>query len=555
MWWDEDEKGIKMNEMDGIKIRIEIKDWLFNAGIVGLYRILSHAETDVLKKDNYIEFDFPDLEDFENKFFEYFSDAYEKDSLWFKLTEFCKNNIILDALSETEEGKIQDFIKGFDKGLNQSSYQTAYEIITKDKNYIKNRLKVVKDKKNTSIEKLGKIKEIFTFFIENKDIIQAKYVSYTVINKYWGSVSFLNTQQVKQNMFELYKRDFVEPVFKFLQAKKRTLPFGNCMVCNRSINRKSDGFEGLSWLKMDLDTARKTSVYWNHQPDIIVCPICNMVYSCVPAGFVTFRQKGLFINDNSSINRLIGINNVAEERLNDIENIESLEDITYTNIINMIRQRRDESLKEEVDNIQVIKYDYEKGYSFNLLSKQVIAIIEKSKKELNRLAESKDVFLDKKNHINLYTEVIDRIYRNTNLYPLIYLMTSLSMKKKRKNIYSNLIFRININFIGGDMSEKKIYAMKQLGLNLKKEYKGRDEENKIHGIAYRLLNNLKTKNTNGFLDVVINCHMHIGKEVPTLFVECIDDVERFQAYGYAFLLGFTGEVYQKNSKSNNQKNN
>ena len=105
------------------------------------------------------------------------------------------------------------------------------------------------------------------------------------------------------------------------------------------------------------------------------------------------------------------------------------------------------------------------------------------------------------------------------------------------------------------MSDKKINVMKHLGLTLKKGYKDKDEENKIQGIAYRLLNFLKTKNTNGFLDVVINCHMHIGKEVPTLFVECIDDVERFQAYGYAFLLGLTGEEYRKNTEAETKDNN
>jgi CRISPR-associated protein Cst1 len=221
----------------------------------------------------------------------------------------------------------------------------------------------------------------------------------------------------------------------------------------------------------------------------------------------------------------------------------------------MIRRRRDENLKKEVENIQVIKYDPDSGYTFNLLSKQVIAVIDRSKKELNLLAEQKNVSVDSKNWINLYSEVIDRIYRNIDLYPLIYLMMALSLKRKWTNRHSELIFRINMNFIGGNMSDKKIYAMKQLGLKLKKGYKGKDASNKIQGIAYRLLNFLKTKNTNGFLDVVINCHMHIGAEVPTLFVECIDDEERFQAYGYAFLLGFTGEEYKKNSEAGNQESN
>jgi CRISPR-associated protein Cst1 len=130
-------------------------------------------------------------------------------------------------------------------------------------------------------------------------------------------------------------------------------------------------------------------------------------------------------------------------------------------------------------------------------------------------------------------------------------MTTISLRKKKNFGFSDLIFSINMKFIGGHMSEKKIYAMKHMGLQLKKAYK--DEPNKIQGIAYRLLNYLKTKKVNGFLDVVVNCHMHIGKEVPTLFVECIDDVEKFQAYGYAFLLGLMGEEYKQDSKTVNLK--
>ena len=549
--------------MDGLnnrKIRVEIKDWLFNAGILGLYRILKHADAHVLKSGNYIEFEAGALENFERLFFEYFSDTYEKNSLWFNLTAFCRANMDMDNPGGMEEEKIQEFVKSFSTGLNQASYQTAYEMITGDKDHIKTILNTVKDTKIPLPERAGKIKEIYDFFIVNKEIIQAKYISYSVINNYWGGVSFLNKQQVKKNMFDLYRKDFVAPVFNFFQAREKKSPFGNCLICNSVIGSKSDCSIGLSWLKMDLDSARKTSVYWNHQPDLIICPVCNLVYSCVPAGFTTIRKKGLFINDNSRIESLLDYNNVAVERLKKIEpdNMESVEDITYTTIINLIRQKRDENLKKEVENIQVIKFDPVRGYTFNLLSKSVIEVIDKSEKELNQLAKLNNVSLDSKNWINLYSEVIDRIYRNINLYPLIYLVTVLSRKdtKKRWMIkYSNLIFDINMNFIGGKMSEKKIHAMKQLGLKLKKGYRGKDAENKIQGIAYRLLNFLKTKNTNGFLDVVINCHMHIGAEVPTLFVECIDDEERFQAYGYAFLLGFTGEEYKKNSETGNQETN
>jgi CRISPR-associated protein Cst1 len=542
-----------MNEMNSGKIRVEIKDWLFNAGIVGLYRILKHAEKDVKKRENYIEFDVSVFEDFERHYFAYFSAVYKKDSPWFKLDEFYNNSTFLKNPAEATEEDINEFIKRFDKDLDKASLRTAYEIIAKDKDVIKNKLKLIKDKKVPLPDKVEQIREIHSFFEEHKDIIQAKFVSYAVINNYWEGVSFLNKKQVGENMFDRYREDFVVPITRFLDSR-RMKPKFRCITCNADITNADDAYK-LSWMKMDIDPPRKTSKYWFHKSDIETCPLCHLVYSCVPAGFVTSKRKGLLINDNSGIERLIKINNVVVERFDEIESMENLENISYTAIINMLRQIREKHLKEEIDNIQVVKFDEKKGYSFNLLSRHMLAAVEDSEKELNELAKMKSVPLDSKDYINLYSEVIDRMYGNMNLYPLVYLMLGISLKRKWSNKAANIIFRINMNFIGGDMSDKKITVMKHLGLTLKKGYKEKDEENKIQGIAYRLLNFLKTKNTNGFLDVVINCHMHIGKEVPTLFVECIDDVERFQAYGYAFLLGLTGEEYRKNTEAETQDNN
>ena len=59
------------------KIRIETSDWLYNAGIVGLCNILEYADANVVKKNNYIEFDEEELEDFGDKYFGYLIDKYE----------------------------------------------------------------------------------------------------------------------------------------------------------------------------------------------------------------------------------------------------------------------------------------------------------------------------------------------------------------------------------------------------------------------------------------------------------------------------------------------
>ncbi|MCI0471165.1 MAG: type I-B CRISPR-associated protein Cas8b1/Cst1, partial [Candidatus Aminicenantes bacterium] len=312
------------------KIRIEIKDWLYNAGIVGLCRVLKEAGVPVLQKDNYIEVDESAFDGFEKSFFNYFSETYKQNSLWYRLTGYYDANfqdgIELQTDDEVKK-KIADFASNFSSELDRASYKTAYEIITGDKDFIKEKTRVIKDKNIEPGEKLDKIAEIYDFFKKNKDLVQAKYVSYAVINNYWEGVSFLNKQQVKKNMFDLFKNDFVMPVLKFFQEpgiKKRPI---HCRVCNREINSRGEAFEGLSWIKMDLDSARKTSVYWNYNTDIIICPVCHLVYACVPAGFVTARKRGIFLNYNTGIDRLIELNSVIEERLRDIENLNELENI------------------------------------------------------------------------------------------------------------------------------------------------------------------------------------------------------------------------------------
>ncbi len=546
-----------MNETNGNEnmIKLEIKDWLYNAGLIGLYRILKHAEKEVYAKDNYIEFDLSCLDNFEKMYFAYFSDTYGKEGLWYKLTSFLKGVGFPSNQEGLDEEKIKTFVKEFDKELVKASYMTAYEIAGQEKDLIKNQLKIIKDKSSSIEEKRAKISEIYGFFIDNGSVIGAKFVSYAIIHFYWSGKSFLNKQLVKENMFDLYKKDFVEPTIAFVQSEEKKSPFGHCSVCNRVLNKKTDGNEGLSWLNMDLDSARKTSVYWNHQPSLIVCPLCYMVYTCVPAGFVTFKRKGIFINENSEIRNLINMNNLLISRMDDIKNLEEGEEYTYFHIINLIREMREKHLKKELDNIQVVKYDNDAGYSFNILSRELLRVIDKSHNELHMLTE-RYIKTDDRRYLNLYKEVIDRLYKNMDLYPIISYLLGDGLRKKSKTGNADLVFKINLNFIGGNMVDsnnaiwdKKILAMKQIGLSLKKGYG--DEPNKIQGIAYRLLNNLKTKNINGFMDVLINCHMHIRKEVPTLFVECIDDVERFQALGYAFLIGFMGEEYIPKTKKEN----
>ena len=69
-------------------IKIEIGDWMINAGIVGLCNILQNYGDKVVKEENYITIDKSYLDNFEEKYFKYLIDTYVRTLPWNKITSY-----------------------------------------------------------------------------------------------------------------------------------------------------------------------------------------------------------------------------------------------------------------------------------------------------------------------------------------------------------------------------------------------------------------------------------------------------------------------------------
>jgi hypothetical protein len=69
------------------KITLHLEDWLYNAGIVGIYNILTYSDDTIVKGKDSITFHKEALNDFEEKYFSYFIDKYEKLIPWRKIIE------------------------------------------------------------------------------------------------------------------------------------------------------------------------------------------------------------------------------------------------------------------------------------------------------------------------------------------------------------------------------------------------------------------------------------------------------------------------------------
>lgn len=555
-------------------IRLYLEDWMMNAGIVGLYNILDHAEDVVVREENYIEINKESLDNFEEKYFKYFIDTYLQTLSWYKIVSYKS---IIDYYEQTnfenftEESldKLNKYIEKTVKYyLKSPSYVAAYDLIGDDINIqeVCKNLQTIKLNKNDKLEdKIVDVKEVYKtikFVIEyfnnkeSKKYLAGKNVVYTIINNAWNGVSFLNRQTKEKDMYVDYKNYFVTPAKDYINANKSKYKY-TCFICGNEIK---DLNNDLSFLNVTgFDVGRKSSHVWDFSNDVAICSLCKLVYSCIPAGITYGNNKGIFINANSSMQEAIDVNNKIKSEILGKDGKEH--SINYKALVTSIQENFNGSFKYELSDIQVIRYENSK-YIFNILSKNILDVIFKSENELNNLM--KCGFTEIKTYFNIYELVIDSLLNNQNLIVLIHklLVYKLSNSKDCRYSDNNLlsVIRINYNYMkeigymaNVDEQDKDIIdKASKAGYWLRKAYSDKGSVDKLNGIAYRLLNALKTDNTSMFMDTLLNCYLYTRKEVPDIFLGVLRDDDEFKHIGYAFVTKLIEEKRNENGGKNNE---
>lgn len=557
---------------DNGNIKLELADWLYNAGLVGFINIIENSGYNVNFIGKEIYFNINVLNDFEIKYFKYFIDTYQNFFNWYKVVNF-------ESFIEEVEGNkfcnfnlekleiLNNFI-GIDSKagtlkyiLNSNSYKSAYKLINENFNILKlektiNKIKIkkneeIKDKITEIKELLEKIKLIINYFNKenSKKYLIGKDIIYNILNLVIGNVSFLNPQTKIKDFYIDFRNYFVLPVIDYLESNKINYKH-NCYICGRKIKNLNDSLSFLN--EVGFDVARKNSNVWNFINDIAICPICKLIYSCVPAGFTYINKKGIFINDNHQVENIKKINSrIKIELINNKKNYSMLKSISESFKIIM-----KENLKYELADIQLVRF--ENGtYHFNLLSKNFLKMLDKLHNSGKIKILSGIGFVENDIYFNLYDEVIKRIINNENLYQLIHKLLILKISKPQnvkfnvKNI--NDLLYINYDFINllkgvKDMENLENYEdnnkldvlklAKSAGYYLRESYKQKNSENKIIGISYRLLNALKTNNKYLFMDIILSCYLYTEKTIPSFFIKVFKNDNIFKNIGYSFITGF-----------------
>lgn len=343
----------------------------------------------------------------------------------------------------------------------------------------------------------------------------------------------------------------------------------------------------LSFMReIGFDTNRKTSHVWDFYNYAALCPVCRLVYACVPAGFVYLYNRGIFVNHSMDLEELARINNLLKkEVLNAPENNSAI----YQTLYKQMNEKFNEKGAFELSDIQVVRFkrDEQKiNYTFSILSKAMLLTAENCKRQFNQIRNGS--YFEGNTTFYIYNEVIKKLLNNENQFLLInklihYKLSMPDTSKYNMNMVKSVL-DINTKFLKeagymekdnlniNEIARRKGFALQRAygidedenGNNATNEEakkitesKDKNEETgerkakynkKLDSIAYRLLNTLRTDNKHLFMETMIKAHMYVQMETPSIFTEYLDkdkDLE-FKNMGYAFITGMLGNTSKKN---------
>lgn len=579
----------------GEKIEFSKSSWLENAGIVGIIRILGIDTDDDIGK-NKLVIDSSNLTDFSEKYFEYFVTKYGRCTKYHDIIE-CRGQIDdwingnLEKFDEKDKKKLKNLLNKIKQFIDSKSYKKVKALINSEfdvanaykecMKYYREYNKLCKVEDNDNKESTSKlemmlkeIKEIITY-LDRKDshkYFPAKILCHKIISMGWNDVSFLNKQSKEENFIKEYNDYFIDPVIEYLNSnhdKDKYL----CSTCGRKIKKKCS--YNYSFINgMGYDVERKKSNSWNYVNDLLICPICNFMYSAIPAGFNYnyFDGKGIFINYTRNLNELVKRNDaILTKMISDSGEANRNAKSPYAAFVNSFNFKSIESSKYNLANIQVINFDNSKGckYIFTTVPKLASAVLYDCINKSFGTYDNLISVLEKaciKNYrgIDCYKildDVVKRIINSANMDSLIYTIELLKASDSNDLNYNDCIRAIlNINYLYykelnkerglGCMTieEKDLKKFRREGIIIRNAYRSKYNENKAKGLAYRLLQNLKANNQQEFLNNILNSYLYLDRIIPSEFISKQGQDIEFNQLGYAFVAGLISD-----SKDNVEK--
>lgn len=518
---------------------LKLSDGLYNAGILGFLRVLEHGQRPYEADGFCLRFDGEQIwPHFTQDYFDTLLARFGAETVGGKLLD--QMNQLLNPTAKEMDGfeeKLQNTANLVAEKMNRASYKAAVEIIRAagDEYPFLSRAKELKACK-TSEKQFALLAEFCSKFQEHQKTFLLKDIAYTRVQVFWNGISFLQKQK-NQSPFEVcFEEEFIQKIVSWKPSKGKRA--AECFQCGAPL---PSGLQSMAWINdMGVDVKRKTNGFWNFNVDLSPCPVCNLIYACIPLGFSGYAGEGFFVNDASSVRSLI--------RANELPNLQlSGKDDTFAaQLCRYLVVSTTEEAKRRLENIQIIRRTRREDqweYRVNLLSGNMLSALSRCKKPLETLSHNPV----------LLRQTIERILNGCSLYPLLIEQERKLLRDNRPLWMLYPILNIQIHLYAKKGSDamslwKQAQIAKQEGSALSRAIASSQNENKIVSLSYRLLNALQIRNPDLYMQALYRQYLSLGRPIPTVFLDTLTDEETFMAVGEAFMIGLSSNMEQTSSE-------
>lgn len=423
----------------------------------------------------------------------------------------------------------------------------------------------------TSISYEGQQELMYRDYVSN--IVETGFINgimkneYSIeqIKEYIENAKESNITQEMGKIYSKIEKDYIgrsktiEDIQKYLKEKV----IKSCSMCENEIGLTTNYSEG-NFVPLAISSDNARNFFWNQNVKMPICDVCKLILFCIPAGMTTitktikengeYREKQVlsFVNFDTKVDMLYKTNiNFGNKSRYENKNENPYSEL----ILDIVEQDKQVSIWQ-LDNIFVVELEAEYGaYSrieyFNI--KRYISLFFKdyAKKTLSKIWDYR-----------YKLQIVDYIMKNKDIKYIINDRLRAEMSKEeakgaKKNGYNSFLatqIRMILNNLKKEGKEvedikknnDKLYVIYNLGVQIHEELKSKEEDNKLDGYTYKMLNSIKAGNKKEFMDIVIRLHIAMGKDVSPIFIETMQTTGLdFESIGHSFLAGLISNKYEK----------
>jgi hypothetical protein len=567
-------------------MRIIPGDWLVNAGIVGYLRMhkLAGKKIPDLSK-GFIEIDESDLAGFTEHYFttvlmrisrgmfrlsnEVFSDIRLK----VEDKDFRKIRSEFIELEENTFRKIRPNYNKFDSS-QKLLIKNLQDYRKKALNLCSKNLTKYPQLESKHIQKMKK--SIDDQISQNLDRLKDKNLNfvYVYLNTFYRNKNIIANPAVsKIGRKKAFHKEYVDPAIRRLKTSTDWSSGGFlCRFCkqNRVTPEKFDDVNSIFAEGMFSTTGITISYknfFYNMQPDLFVCDVCELLLICAWAGFTEipyrFRDK---INDTQYIFVNLPSLKLLWDENENIANLyaraaEDLQGTVYQDIIqDVFLSERKTKARWALANILFIEIkttprkDAERpNFRYFHIGEDVANLflddyVIKAFSHIGGRVEIANGLA-----VNLRRNVTMRILDHDSMFPLCYSLIITHLNGENPHSLGNVF---NISLIssicasintGARRRESRLLESKQIyGILRSIQSEGGSFGNVDYDMrkrkSYVLLSMIRNERIEEFYDIVMKIYMSQNKPIPESLVSLLngEDEIGFQARAYAFMSGFLG---------------